>query len=87
MKITITEILEWEEDQMTAASIYSHEGTREYQRCLEAERVEKEDNQWTKGLPFTCEASDIDEAIEKYNDEFCPWPHILKASDVDYDIE
>lgn len=86
-KFTILEILEWEEDESTAASIYSHEGRREYQRCLEQERVEKEDNEWTKGLPFVCEANDIDEAIEKYTEAYCAWPNILVPIDVDYEEE
>ena len=87
MKITITEILEWDEDQATAASIYSHEGEREYQRCLEAERVAKLDNEWTKGLPFTCEAENEDDAIEQYIEKYCPWPDILIPVEVDFETD
>lgn len=50
MKITIFDILEWDEDKAAGASIYSHEGEMEYQRCLESERSEKLDKEWTKGL-------------------------------------
>jgi len=85
MKITITEILESSENEDTAASIYSHEGMREYQRCLEAERVEKIDEGRWPGLPFTCTAEDVDEAIEKYNEKFCAFPNILQAEDVDWE--
>jgi len=85
MKFTINDILEWEEDKAAAASIYSHEGEREYQRCLEAERVAKLDNKWTEGLPFTCEATDEDDAIEQYNEKYCPWPNILVAVEVDFE--
>lgn len=87
MKITINNILEWDEDQAVAASIYSHEGEREYQRCLEFERSEKLDKEWTKGLPFTCQAECIDDAIEQYNEKYCPWPDILIAIEVDYDTD
>ena len=87
MKITIFDILEWDEDKAAGASIYSHEGEREYQRCLESERSEKLDNEWTKGLPFTCQAECVDDAIEQYNEKYCPWPDILIAVDVDYETD
>lgn len=86
MKITITAITEWEEDDGLIDGDASHEGHRAVQRLLEEERVAKEDNEWTTGLPFTCKAADLDEALEKYNNKFCEYDY-LKAVDADYEEE
>jgi hypothetical protein len=62
----------------------SHEGDRAVQRLLEAERDKKIDEGNWDGLPFVCEAEDIEEAIEKYNDAHCEYDYI-KATDCDWE--
>lgn len=71
MKMTITEITGWWEDTAAEMGDASHEGDGEVMR-LKLEEYERkvEGNEWP-GLPFTCEAEDEDEAIEKYNAEHC----------------
>lgn len=86
MKITITDIIEWEEDTWLIAGDASHEGSRAVQRLLEQERVRKEDEEWKTGLPFTCEAEDLDDALDQYNEQFCQYDY-LKAIDADYDCD
>ena len=84
MKITITEITGWEEDDHMEAGDASHIGWREVQQLLEDERVRKIDNGEWEGLPFTCEAEDIEEALEMYNNEHCDYDY-LKASECDWE--
>lgn len=71
MKMTITEITGWWEDTAAEMGDASHEGDGDVMR-LKLEEYERkvEGNEWP-GLPFTCEAEDEDEAIEKYNAEHC----------------
>lgn len=84
MEITITAIMEWAEDFQAQAGDASHVGWRSVQQVLEDERVRKLDNEWTEGLPFTCEAEDIEDALEQYNEKYCECDY-LKASVCDWD--
>ena len=71
MKMTITEITGWWEDTAAEMGDASHVGDGDVMR-LKLEEYERkvERGEWP-GLPFTCEAEDEDEAIEKYNAEHC----------------
>ena len=73
----IKKITGWREDSCMMAGDASHEGDRAIQQLLEYERVEKIDNGNAKGLPFVCEAENEEEAIEKYNAEFCDGEYLL----------
>lgn len=84
MKIKITEITDWEEDNYMMDGDASHEGNRAVQRRLEEERVEKIDNGNSKGLPFVCEAENEEDALEKYNEQFCEYDY-LKASECEWE--
>ncbi len=84
MKIKITEITDWEEDNCMIAGDASHEGDRAVQRLLEEERTNKIDNGNAEGLPFVCEAENEDDALEKYNAEFCEYDY-LKAAACDWE--
>jgi hypothetical protein len=84
MKIKITDITDWEEDTQMMDGDASHEGDRAVQRLLEEERVKKIDEGEWDGLPFVCDAEDIEEAIEKYNDAYCEYNYI-KATDCDWE--
>jgi hypothetical protein len=84
MKITITAITDWEEDAGQIAGDASHEGERAVERMLEEERAAKLDDEWTTGLPFACEAEDLEDALDQYNEKFCEYDY-LKAADADCD--
>lgn len=86
MKITITDITDhWKDEQMMDGDA-SHEGWGAV-NTLYAEEYERkvENNEW-EGLPFTCEADTIDEAIDQYNETVCGCDYI-KAAEADYETE
>ena len=83
-KFTITEITEWIEDDHVMAGDASHEGRRAVQRLLEEERVRKLDEGKAEGLPYECEAEDIEDALDQYNEEHCRYDY-LKAAECDYE--
>ena len=58
----------------------SREGWRDVQKLLEDEKVKKIDNGKAEGLPFVCEAENEEEALEKYNAEYCALDY-LKATE------
>lgn len=78
MKIKITEITEWEKDERLMEGDASHEGWEAVNELVGEEEDEKQNGEWTKGLPFVCEAEDEEEALQKYNDEICEYDY-LKA--------
>lgn len=84
MEFTITEITEWDEDRWLIDGDSSHENPRTVRRLVEQEHEEKEEGEWTKGLPFTCIAEDLDDALDQYNQKFCEYDY-LKAIDAEYD--
>ena len=67
MKIKITEIIEWEEDNCLIAGDASRNGDKAVRDLIEAEREKKVENGIADRLPFVCEACNIDEALDKYN--------------------
>ena len=71
MRIRILDITEWSEDQRQIACGASNGGTRNVQRVLENERQMKIDSKWKIGLPFECDAENIDEALKTWNQRFC----------------
>lgn len=77
-KFKIVEITEWWKDERLIEGDASHEGWRAVTELVEEEEDEKQNGEWTKGLPFVCEAEDEEEAIQKYNDEICEYDY-LKA--------
>ena len=85
MKITITDITDWEKDYAKIAGDMSHEGDAPVEGLV-AEEMEKkvENNDWT-GLPFICEANNIDEAINIYNST-CNEFGYIRALNADYEI-
>ena len=84
MRILITDITEWSEDHHMIAGDSAHEGDRHVQRVLENERQMKLDDKWKIGLPFECDAADVDEALEIYNNQFCK-NHYLIATEADWE--
>ena len=84
MKIRILDITEWSEDQRQIAGDASHEGVRNVQRILENERQMKIDSEWRIGLPFECDAENVDEALEIWNQQFCK-NHYLIATEADWE--
>ena len=86
MKITITNIIDHREDEHQMDGDASHEGWASVNELYAAEdRRKVKNNEWD-GLPFTCEADTIDQAIDKYNEAVCEYDYI-KAVDADYEIE
>ena len=85
-KYTITEITKWEEDSHMMDGDASRIGWREVDRILEGERVSKLDCGNVLGLPFTCEADSLEEALEKYNDAYYLYDY-LKASECDFCLD
>lgn len=83
MKMTIIEITGWTEDVQAEMGDACHMSDGDVMR-LKLEEFERkvEGNEWP-GLPFTCEASDADDAIQKYNDKFCKYDY-YKAEDADF---
>ena len=84
MKIKIIEITKWEEDTRLIAGDASHTGDREVDKLVESEKIEKIDNGIAQGLPFICDADDVDSALEQYNHSICEYDY-LKAAECDYE--
>ena len=81
---TILDITDWYEDTHMEAGDLCHMGEGDVMRAKLDEYEQKiEKGEWP-GLPFTCTARDRDEAIQKYNDEFCDYDY-YKAVDADFD--
>jgi hypothetical protein len=82
-KWTILDITDWYEDTQMEAGDASHMGEGDVMRAKLDEYERKiEGGEWP-GLPFTCEARDADDAIQKYNDKFCDYDY-YKATDADF---
>lgn len=86
MKITIIGITEhWVDDQMMSGDA-SHEGWTDVNHLYAEEYERKVNNNEWEGLPFTCEADSIDEAIDIYNERVCEYDYIKALNaDCDYD--
>jgi hypothetical protein len=86
MKITLTDIIGYYEDERAIEGDASREGYGAVKRQVAEEWERKvEENEW-EGLPFTCEADTEDEAIELYNEEYCRYDYI-KAAEADFVAE
>lgn len=86
MKFVITDITDHVVDDAMMDGDASHEGWGPVNSLYAEEYERKVDgNEWD-GLPFACEASSIDDAIEKYNDAVCEYDYI-KADGADFYIE
>ena len=76
-KFTITEITDWEEDDREMMGDSCHmEMSAVYYRLANEHKEKIEDENWP-GLPFTCEAEDEDEALEKYREAYCDGDYIV----------
>jgi hypothetical protein len=85
MKIKITDITEWSEDTALVAGDASHNGYDDVSSLLEEEIAKKvKSDELAKGLPFVCDASNEDEALEKYNAAYCEYDY-MKASKCDWE--
>jgi hypothetical protein len=63
----------------------SHNGYHEVDSLLKEEIARKTQNCClAKGLPFVCDASNEDEALEKYNAAYCEYDY-MKASRCDWE--
>ena len=83
MKITITDIADYVKDEQMMAGDASHMGYDDVlELYLEERRKKIRDGKW-EGLPFTCEADSIEDAIDMYNKKYCECEYIL-AADADY---
>lgn len=80
MKIKIVGITVWEKDNRLIDGDASHEGVEAVRKQIAEEEEIKIYGEWTKGLPFECEAESIEDAIEQYNEAHCEWDY-LKAAD------
>ena len=84
MKITILDITDHEKDDAMMSGDASHEGWASVNELYAEEyRRKVENNEWS-GLPFTCEADTIEEALDIYNESVCQYDYI-KATDADYE--
>lgn len=82
-KWTILDITDWYEDTQMEAGDLCHISEGDVMRAKLDEYERKiEGGEWP-GLPFTCEARDADDAIQKYNDRFCDYGY-YKAIDADF---
>lgn len=82
-KWIILDITEWYEDTQMEAGDLCHMSEGDVMRAkLDEYERKMEKGDWP-GLPFTCEASDADDAIQKYNDKFCKYDY-YKAEDADF---
>jgi len=84
MKIKIIAITEWWEDHQQILGDASHEGDREVESLVEEEKVKKIDENKADGLPFVCEAEDVEDALQQYNDTVCEYDY-LKAIECDWE--
>lgn len=85
-KFTITDITEWTRDDHEMAGDSCHMPESDVYYRLAAEMRKKvEEDEWP-GLPFTCEAEDEDEALEKYRRKFCDGDYITPC-DADIEVE
>ena len=83
-KFTVVEITDWWRDDHEMAGDGCHMPESDILYRLAKETEEKvEDGKWP-GLPFTCEAEDEEEALEKYRLKFCDGDYIIP---IDADIE
>ena len=86
LKITITGITDHCKDEQIMDGDASHEGWASVNELYAAEyRHKVENNEW-EGLPFTCEAATVADAIDRYNDKFCEYDYI-KAAGADSETE
>lgn len=83
---TILDITDWYEDTQIEAGDLCHMTEGDIMRAKLGEYELKMEGGVWPGLPFTCEASDADDAIQKYNDKFCKYDY-YKAVDADFDNE
>ena len=86
MKYKLLEISDWEKDEREMLADTGHISNGDIKRRELSEYETKiEGGDWP-GLPFECEASCKDDAIEQYNFKFCRYDY-YKATDADFEIE
>lgn len=83
-KFTIIGITEWYEDDRLIDGDCSHEDPDDVRDMVNMEHERKECGDWIEGLPFTCMAENLDDALDQYNQKFCEYDY-LKACDADYE--
>lgn len=83
MKITITDITDYVKDEHMMAGDASHMGEDDVLELYLDERKKKISGGIWDGLPFTCEADSIEDAIDMYNKKYCECEYIL-AAEADY---
>lgn len=86
MKIKILEITDWEKDDWMMAGDSCHMPESEVLSAYAKEYEEKVENGNWPNLPFTCEAENEDEALEKYNEK-CGRFSYIRAIDADMEID
>lgn len=85
-KFTIVEITDWEKDSHMMAGDSCHMPESDILLRYANEYKEKvEEGKWPN-LPFTCEAEDEDEALDKYN-ETCGRFDYIRAIDAEFEEE
>jgi len=84
MKMTITGITEWVEDEHMEMGDASHIGDLEVMKLKVAEYEKKVENNDWPGLPFTCEADSKEDAIDQYNEQCCKYNYYL-AEEADFE--
>ena len=70
-KYTITAITEWEEDAYEEMADSGHISDGDIMRLKLDEYERKVERDEWPGLPFTCDADDAEDAVEKYNRRCC----------------
>ena len=83
MQYIITDIIDWELDEHAIAGDSSHMSDGDIMRLKLEEYEKKIENEEWPGLPFECEAESEEEAIDKYNEQFCDGDY-YKATDADF---
>ena len=75
-KFTIVEIIDWEEDSYAMAGDACHMPNSDVEEFLAEQYRERVENGNWPNLPFTCEAADEDDAIERYNESLGEFNYI-----------
>lgn len=85
MKFTLLAIIDWEKNYAQIAGDMSHEGDAPVEGLVAKEMEKKVENNNWPGLPFTCTANNLDEALDIYNAKCCEFDYI-RAINADYNV-
>ena len=79
MSITILNITRYERDEALIGIQSSVLGGAIVARCVASELEQKARGVW-RGLPFVCNATSADDAIQQYIERHCEWDYIVPTA-------